>query len=245
MDVVRAVAETVGTGLRGLGEPNDEDDPAHNGYKADEEITAGFANVVQAAPCHGQVGKQHCSAENAADPGLKRQDAGEQENKQSPPPEFGTSGPAVEVHVLADAGLDGTDEIAGGTVLRGLLPGTLGSTLRLLPLSLRTTLWLLPLSLRTTLWLLPLSLRTTLWLLPLIVVIRIQNMKLFINYSYYKRNILQGRCGQPLIPLIFINAYCDTIIAKKYSAIQNLCDGAFLGVGIRVFTLSFCMTRRL
>lgn len=223
MDVVRAVAETVGTGLRGLGEPNDEDDPAHNGYKADEEITAGFANVVQAAPCHGQVGKQHCSAENAADPGLKRQDAGEQENKQSPPPEFGTSGPAVEVHVLADAGLDGTDEIAGGTVLRGLLPGTLGSTLRLLPLSLRTTLWLL----------------------PLIVVIRIQNMKLFINYSYYKRNILQGRCGQPLIPLIFINAYCDTIIAKKYSAIQNLCDGAFLGVGIRVFTLSFCMTRRL
>lgn len=193
MDVVRAVAETVGTGLRGLGEPNDEDDPAHNGYKADEEITAGFANVVQAAPCHGQVGKQHCSAENAADPGLKRQDAGEQENKQSPPPEFGTSGPAVEVHVLADAGLDGTDEIAGGTVLRGLLPGTLGSTLRLLPLSLRTTLWLL----------------------PLIVVIRIQNMKLFINYSYYKRNILQGRCGQPLIPLIFINAYCDTIIAKN------------------------------
>ena len=192
MDVVRTVAETVGTGLRGLGEPNDEDNPAHNGYKADEEVTAGFANVVQTTPCHGQVGKQHCSAENATDPGLKRQDAGEQENKQSPPPEFGTSGPAVEVHILADAGLDGTDEIAGGTILRGLLPGTLGATLRLLRL-------------------LPLSLR----LLPLIVVIRIQNMKLFINYSYYKRNILQGRYGQPLIPLIFINAYCDTIIAEN------------------------------
>ena len=193
MDVVRAVAETVGTGLRRLSEPDDQDNPADNGYKADEEVTAGFAYIVQATPCHGQVGKQHCSAENAADPGLKRQDAGEQENKQSPPPEFWTSGPAVEVHVLADAGLDGTDEIAGGTVLRGLLPGTPGATLRLLPLSLSTTLWLL----------------------PLIVVIRIQNMKLFINYSYYKRNILQGRCGQPLIPLIFINAYCDTNIAKK------------------------------
>lgn len=226
MDVVRAVAEAVGAGLRGLCQPNDQDDPADNGYKADEEVTAGFANVVQTTPCHGQIGKQHCSAENAADPRLKRQDACEQENKQSPPPELRTAGTAVEVHILADARLDGTDEIAGGTILRGLLPGTLGAALRLLRL-------------------LPLSLRATLRLLPLIVVIRIQNMKFFINYSYYKRNILQGRCGQPLIPLIFINAYCDTIIAKKYSAIQNLCDGAFLGVGIRVFTLSFCMTRRL
>lgn len=185
MDVVRAVAETVGTGLRRLSEPDDQDNPAHNGYKADEEVTAGFAYVVQATPCHGQVGKQHCSAENAADPGLKRQDAGEQENKQSPPPELGTSGTAVEIHVLADARLDGTDEIAGGTILRGLLPGTLGASLRLL------------------------------WLLPLIVVIRIQNMKIFKNNSCYNRNILQGRCGQPLIPLIIINVYCDTIIAEN------------------------------
>lgn len=173
MDVVRAVAETVGTGLRRLSEPDDQDNPAHNGYKADEEITAGFAYVVQTTPCHGQVGKQHCSAENAADPGLKRQDAGEQENKQSPPPELGTSGTAVEIHVLADARLDGTDEIAGGTILRGLLPGTPGASLRLL-------------------WLLPLSLRTALRLLPLIVVIRIQNMMLFINYFYMQAEHFAG-----------------------------------------------------
>ena len=41
-------------------------------------------------------------------------------------------------------------------------------------------------------------------LLPLIVVIRIQNIICFM-----------GRYGQPLIPLILINAYCDTIIAKN------------------------------
>ena len=185
MDVFRTVAETVGTWLRRLSEPDDQDNPADNGYKADEEVTAGFTYVVQAAPCHGQVGKQHCSAENAADPGLKRQDAGEQENKQSPPPELGAAGTTVEVHVLADTCLDGTDEIAGGTILRGLLPGTLGASLRLLRL-------------------LPLSLRTTLRLLPLIVVIRIQNIICFM-----------GPYGQPLIPLIFINAYCDTIIAEN------------------------------
>lgn len=173
MDVFRTVAETVGTGLRRLSEPDDQDNPADNGYKADEEVTAGFAYVVQPTPSHGQVWEQHCSAENAADPWLKRQDAGEQENKQSPPPELGAAGTAVEVHVLADARLDGTDEIAGGTILRGVLPGTLGSTLRLLPLSLRTTLRLL----------------------PLIVVIRIQNIICFM-----------GPYGQPLIPLIFINA---------------------------------------
>ena len=184
MDVVRAVAETVGTGLRRLSEPDDQDNPAHNGYKADEEVTAGFAYVVQATPCHGQVGEKHCSTENAADPGLKRQDAGEQKNKQSPPPELGTSGTAVEIHVLADARLDGTDEIAGGTILRGLLPGTPGTSLRLL--------WLLPLSLRTALRLLPLSLRTALRLLPLIVVIRIQNMKIFINYFYMQAEHFAG-----------------------------------------------------
>ncbi len=69
--------------------------------------------------------------------------------------------------------------------MRGLLPGTLGASLRLLRL-------------------LPLSLRTTLRLLPLIVVIRIQNIICFM-----------GPYGQPLIPLIFINAYCDTIIAEN------------------------------
>lgn len=159
MDVVRAVAEAVGAGLRRLSKPYDQDNPAHNGYKADEEVTAGFAYVVQATPCHGQIGKQHCSAENAADPRLKRQDAGEQENKQSPPPEFGTTGTAVEVHILADAGLDGAYEVAGGTILRRLLPGTLGATLRLL---------------------------------PLIVVIRIQNMKIFINYSYAQAEYIAG-----------------------------------------------------
>lgn len=159
MDVVRAVAEAVGAGLRRLSKPYDQDNPAHNGYKADEEVTAGFAYVVQATPCHGQIGKQHCSAENAADPRLKRQDAGEQENKQSPPPEFGTTGTAVEVHILADAGLDGAYEVAGGTILRRLLPGTLGATLRLL---------------------------------PLIVVIRIQNMKIFINYSYTQAEYIAG-----------------------------------------------------
>lgn len=185
MDVVRAVAEAVGAGLRRLSKPYDQDNPAHNGYEADEEVTAGFAYVVQATPCHGQIGKQHCSAENAADPRLKRQDAGEQENKQSPPPEFGTTGTAVEVHILADAGLDGAYEVAGGRVLRGLLPGTPGASLRLL-------------------WLLPLSLRTALRLLPLIVVIRIQNIICFIR-PY----------GQPLIPLIFTNAYYDTIIAEN------------------------------
>lgn len=159
MDVVRAVAEAVGAGLRRLSKPYDQDNPAHNGYKADEEVTAGFAYVVQATPCHGQIGKQHCSAENAADPRLKRQDAGEQENKQSPPPEFGTTGTAVEVHILADAGLDGAYEVAGGTILRRLLPGTLRATLRLL---------------------------------PLIVVIRIQNMKIFINYSYAQAEYIAG-----------------------------------------------------
>ncbi len=159
MDVVRAVAEAVGAGLRRLSKPYDQDNPAHNGYKADEEVTAGFAYVVPATPCHGQIGKQHCSAENAADPRLKRQDAGEQENKQSPPPEFGTTGTAVEVHILADAGLDGAYEVAGGTILRRLLPGTLGATLRLL---------------------------------PLIVVIRIQNMKIFINYSYAQAEYIAG-----------------------------------------------------
>ncbi len=159
MDVVRAVAEAVGAGLRRLSKPYDQDNPAHNGYKADEEVTAGFAYVVQTTPCHGQIGKQHCSAENAADPRLKRQDAGEQENKQSPPPEFGTTGTAVEVHILADAGLDGAYEVAGGTILRRLLPGTLGATLRLL---------------------------------PLIVVIRIQNMKIFINYSYAQAEYIAG-----------------------------------------------------
>lgn len=159
MDVVRAVAEAVGAGLRRLSKPYDQDNPAHNGYEADEEVTAGFAYVVQATPCHGQIGKQHCSAENAADPRLKRQDAGEQENKQSPPPEFGTTGTAVEVHILADAGLDGAYEVAGGTILRRLLPGTLGATLRLL---------------------------------PLIVVIRIQNMKIFINYSYAQAEYIAG-----------------------------------------------------
>ena len=63
---------------------------------------------------------------------------------------------------------------------------------------------LLPGTLGATLRLLPLSLRTTLRLLPLIVVIRIQNIICFM-----------GRYGQPLIPLILINAYCDTIIAKN------------------------------
>lgn len=58
MDVFRTVAETVGTGLRRLSEPDDQDNPADNGYKADEEVTAGFANVVQAAPCHGQIREQ-------------------------------------------------------------------------------------------------------------------------------------------------------------------------------------------
>ena len=170
MDVVRAVAEAVGAGLRRLSKPYDQDNPAHNGYKADEEVTAGFAYVVQATPCHGQIGKQHSSAENAADPRLKRQDACEQENKQSPPPELRTAGTAVEVHILADAGLDGAYEVAGGTILRRLLPGTLGATLRLLPLSLRATLRLL----------------------PLIVVIRIQNMKIFINYSYAQAEYIAG-----------------------------------------------------
>ena len=157
MDVVRTVAEAIGTGLRRLSEPYDQDNPAHNGYKADKEITAGFAYVVQTTPCHGQIGEQQCGAENAADPGLKRQTAGQQESDQSPPPEFRTSGTAVEIHILADTCLDGAYEVAGGRVVRGVLPGTLRATLRLLRL-------------------LPLSLRTTLRLLPLIVVIRIQNI---------------------------------------------------------------------
>ena len=58
MDVFRTVAETVGTGLRRLCQPYDQYYPAYNGYKADEEVTAGFAYVMQTTPCHGQIREQ-------------------------------------------------------------------------------------------------------------------------------------------------------------------------------------------
>lgn len=112
-------------GVAFLGPPDDEDDPAHDRDKAEQQQPAALADVVQTAGAQAQLRQQDGEAPNALQGGAgfaeEAEDQTYEEVEEEEPPELGTGGAAFKVDVVfQDDALDDGDNVVEVHICRFL-----------------------------------------------------------------------------------------------------------------------------